>query len=46
MGDTQLVARSALRLSADGSDESKLEPVFTDLIGTHSKRMDILGLTA
>jgi hypothetical protein len=46
MGDTQLVARSALRLSADGSDESKLEPVFTDLIGMHSKRMDSLGLTA
>jgi hypothetical protein len=46
MGDTQLVARSALRLSADGSDESKLEPVFTDLIAQHSKRMDILGLTA
>jgi hypothetical protein len=46
MGDTQLVARGALRLSADGSDESKLEPVFTDLIGNHSKRMDALGLTA
>ena len=46
MGDTQLVARGALRLSADGSDESKLEPVFTDLIGTHTKRMDALGLTA
>jgi hypothetical protein len=46
MGDTQLVARGALRLSADGSDESKLEPVFTGLIGNHSKRMDALGLTA
>ncbi len=46
MGDTQLVARGALRLSGDGSEESRLEPVFTDLMGTHSKRMDGLGLTA
>lgn len=46
MGDTQLVARGALQLSADGSDESKLEPVFTGLVGSHSKRMDALGLTA
>ncbi len=46
MGDTQLVARSALRLSGDGSEESRLEPVFTDLMGAHSKRMDALGLTA
>lgn len=47
MGDTQLVARSALRLSGNASDDaSKLEPVFTDLVGSHSKRMDALGLTA
>jgi hypothetical protein len=47
MGDTQLVARSALRLSDNANDnESKLEPVFTDLVGSHSKRMDALGLTA
>jgi LPS sulfotransferase NodH len=47
MGDTQLVARSALRLSDNASDNaSKLEPVFTDLVGSHSKRMDALGLTA
>ena len=46
-GDTQLVARSALRLSDNANDnESKLEPVFTDLVGSHSKRMDALGLTA
>ncbi len=47
MGDTQLVARSALRLSGNPADhESRLEPVFTDLVGSHTMRMDALGLTA
>lgn len=47
MGDTQLVARGALRLSDNrAADESRLEPIFTDLVGSHSMRMDALGLTA
>jgi hypothetical protein len=27
-------------------DELRIEPVFTDLIAAHSRRMDELGLTA
>lgn len=47
MGDAQLVARSALRLSDNHSDnEARLEPVFTDLVASHTMRMDALGLTA
>ena len=47
IGDTQLVARSALATS-DVSErtQGKIEPVFTDLLGAHSRRMDALGLTA
>lgn len=47
IGDTQLVARSALHGSGNRqSDEERIEPVFTDLIAEHSRRMDGLGLTA
>jgi LPS sulfotransferase NodH len=47
VGDTQLVARSALQMSGNkDDDEMRLEPVFTDLIAAHSRRMDELGLTA
>lgn len=47
IGDTQLVARSAVHGSGDqNDDEQRLEPVFTDLLATHSRRMDSLGLTA
>jgi hypothetical protein len=47
IGDTQLVARSALHGSGNrDDDEQKIEPVFTDLIAAHSRRMDGLGLTA
>ena len=47
VGDTQLVARSALHGSGNkDDDEQKIEPVFTDLIAAHSRRMDGLGLTA
>jgi hypothetical protein len=52
VGDTLLVARSALHLSDNGhgdysySDEEQIEPVFTELIAAHSRRMDELGLTA
>lgn len=43
VGDTLLVARSALE-GASTIDE--VEPVFTELIAGHSRRMDALGLTA
>ncbi len=47
VGDSLLVARSSLVLSDDSAtDEEKIEPVFTELISTHIKRMDALGLTA
>jgi hypothetical protein len=47
VGDTMLVTRSALRFSDDHkSDEARVEPVFTELIAAHTRRMDALGLTA
>lgn len=47
VGDTLLVARSAMPVSeADASKELRIEPVFTDLIAAHTRRMDGLGLTA
>lgn len=47
VGDTMLVARSSLRYSEDHiADESRIEPVFTELIAAHTRRMDALGLTA
>lgn len=47
VGDTLLIARSALHVSGDlARDESRLEPVFTEIIAAHTRRMDELGLTA
>lgn len=47
VGDTLLVARSALHVTGnEESDESRIEPVFTELIAAHTRRMDALGLTA
>jgi hypothetical protein len=47
VGDTMLVARSALGESVDTArTEERIEPVFTELIANHSRRMDGLGLTA
>ncbi len=47
VGDTLLVARSALRLSGNQrSDDERIDPVFTEVIGAHTRRMDALGLTA
>jgi hypothetical protein len=45
VGDTLLIARAALR-PLDVADEQKVEPVFTDLMSAHSKRMDAMGLAA
>jgi len=42
VGDTLLVARSAMAVTQD----SRIEPVFTELIAAHTRRMDGLGLTA
>jgi hypothetical protein len=47
VGDTLLVARSAIHATGDlASDELRIEPVFTELIAAHTRRMDSLGLTA
>lgn len=47
VGDTMLVARAVLVASSDrASDEAQIEPVFTELIAAHTRRMDALGLTA
>ena len=47
VGDTMLVARSSLLYSENHkSDEARIEPVFTELIAAHTRRMDALGLTA
>ncbi|MGD8167833.1 ferritin-like fold-containing protein [Herbiconiux sp. P16] len=47
VGDTLLVARSAIHLTGNPeSDEQRIEPVFTEMIAAHTRRMDKLGLTA
>ncbi|BDV30991.1 ferritin-like domain-containing protein [Microbacterium terricola] len=47
VGDTLLIARAALRpASLQRADEKKVEPVFTDLMAAHSRRMDDMGLAA
>lgn len=47
VGDTLLIARGALRSTKLGAaDEKKVEPVFTELMGAHSRRMDAMGLAA
>lgn len=52
VGDTLLMARSSLNKIGHGDpertgrDEARLEPIFTELIAAHTRRMDVLGLTA
>jgi tRNA-(MS[2]IO[6]A)-hydroxylase (MiaE)-like len=47
VGDTMLLARWTLRPTDNhDSDEARIEPVFTELIAAHTRRMDALGLTA
>ena len=47
VGDTLLVARAALGPTTLGAaDEEKVEPVFTELMAAHSRRMDAAGLSA
>lgn len=47
VGDTLLIARAALRPTTLGAaEEKKVEPVFTELMAAHSRRMDAMGLAA
>ncbi|MBW9093198.1 hypothetical protein JNB62_05845 [Microbacterium jejuense] len=47
VGDTLLIARAALRPMTVGSAvEAKVEPVFTELMAAHSRRMDAMALAA
>ncbi len=47
VGDTLLIARGALGpQTLDAAEEKKVEPVFTDLLGGHSRRMSAIGLDA
>lgn len=47
VGDTLLIARGALRpQTLDAAEEKKVEPVFTDLLAGHSRRMAAIGLDA
>jgi hypothetical protein len=47
VGDTMLIARWTLGTTENhDSDEARIEPVFTELIAAHTRRMDALGLTA
>ena len=47
VGDTLLIARGALRPHAlDAVEEAQVEPVFTELLAAHSRRMSELGLDA
>lgn len=47
VGDTLLIARAALRPGGlDAADEKKVEPVFTDLMAAHSRRMAAMRLDA
>ncbi|KDA06584.1 hypothetical protein DC31_09355 [Microbacterium sp. CH12i] len=46
VGDTLLVARQALRPERLAVDEHRVEPVYTELMGAHARRMDAMGLAA
>lgn len=47
VGDTLLVARSALsRSTLEESEEKQVEPVFTELMSAHARRMSAMGLAA
>ena len=47
VGDTILVARGALRTRVlDAKEEERVEPVFTELLAAHSRRMAAMGLAA
>lgn len=45
VGDTLLLAHTVVP-AENGATEERVEPVFTELIAAHTRRMDSLGLTA
>jgi hypothetical protein len=47
VGDTILIARAALRShTLDAAVQEQVEPVFTELLAAHARRMEALGLNA
>lgn len=46
VGDTILVCRAALRPEHRASDDKRIEPVYTELMGAHARRMDAMGLAS
>lgn len=45
VGDTMLICKDAIAASAEDADV-RLEPVFTDVVAHHTRRLDRVGLTA
>ena len=47
VGDTLLIARSALRRTTDGvALDERVEPVFTQLMAAHARRMEAMNLSS
>lgn len=47
VGDAILVCRSALRPERlEAADDERIEPVYTELMGAHARRMDAMGLAS
>ncbi|MFD5224968.1 ferritin-like fold-containing protein [Microbacterium sp. NPDC058342] len=46
VGDTLLVCRDALRPGRLLADDKRIEPVYTELMGAHARRMDAMGLAS
>lgn len=46
VGDTLLVCRGALRPESLAADDTRIEPVYTELMGAHARRMDAMGLAS
>lgn len=46
VGDTLLVCRDALRPDRLVADDERIEPVYTELMGAHARRMDAMGLAS
>ncbi|WP_336645069.1 ferritin-like fold-containing protein [Microbacterium sp. USHLN186] len=46
VGDTLLVCRDALRPGRLEADDQRIEPVYTELMGAHARRMDAMGLAS
>lgn len=46
VGDTLLVCRDALRPDRLKADDKRIEPVYTELMGAHARRMDAMGLAS